>query len=329
MIKVLKSNEIRAVNWISCSRQLSRLWVRHNHHHPEHHQVKMYSSSYELKQLLITDVNGQESMVSYIDEDHSNASSSSKPPLVILGGTAQTINTFTPHIQGLRRDRRLVIIEMRGQGKTELDSSYCNMPQLLKDLKVILQKLNITNNMHLCGFSFGGRVAVTFAAHHPKLVSKLSITGVPLCRPPLGKLIIQSWEDALSRGNIRECAWSFVLNGYSNDFINRNHNKLHNFMDFVMKANKVTNLYNLIKFSHQDYGSEYNFERCASLIKCPTQIIAATEDRIAGYMETLELAKVIHKNQTLTMETGHLAPFENAAFWRSNVLKFFDSHHHT
>lgn len=291
---------------------------------PQHHQVKLYSSSYELKRIPIEDVNGVKARVSFIDEDQS-ATATGKPPLVILGGTGQTINTFTPLIQGLKRNRRLVIIEMRGQGQTELDSTHCNMPQLIKDLEVILRNINIKTPIHLCGFSFGGRVAVTFAAHHPTLVAKLSITGVPLRRPPLGKLIIQSWEDALSRGNIQECAWSFVLNGYSKNFINQNHNKLHNFMEFVIKSNKIHNLHNLIKFSHQDYGDAYNFERCAQSIVCPTQIIAAKEDRIAGYSETLGLANVILLSQVETMETGHLAPFENTNLWRSHVLKFLDT----
>ncbi len=288
------------------------------------HKFKEYSSSFELKTLQIEDVCGKKATVSYIDEN-SHIPSSIKPPLVILGGTAQTINTFTPHIQSLKRNRRLIIIEMRGQGITDLDSKYCNMPQLIDDLASVLEKLNIRNELHLCGFSFGGRVAVTFAAHNPALVTKLSITGVPLVRPPLGKLIIQSWEEALSRGNIKECAWSFVLNGYSNDFLNRHHSKLNQFMEFVVRANKTENLYNLIKFSHGNYGESYDLEHCARIIQCPTQIIAAREDRIAGYNETLELAKSIPRSNAITMDSGHLAPFENTGAWRSHVLGFLDN----
>jgi pimeloyl-ACP methyl ester carboxylesterase len=284
------------------------------------HAVKAYSSSYELKFLDIEDVDGSVAKVSYIDESKNE----SIPPLVVLGGTAQTINTFTPHIQGLRRHRRLIIVEMRGQGRTELDSSHCNMPQLITDLKIILKKLQLTE-VHLCGFSFGGRVALTFAAKHPSMVKKLSITGVPLVRPALGKLIVQSWEDALHRDNFRECAWSFVLNGYSSDFINKHHAKLPTFLEFVMQSNDIKKLQNLIRLSHQNYGADYDLETCAQAIQCPTQIIAGLEDRIAGYPETVALAQSIVNSELVSLKTGHLIPFEDTTAWRTELLRFLDT----
>lgn len=300
----------------------SGLRYAHNAHHG--HELKTYSSSYQLKTLEIDDLGGKKGLVSYIDED---CPDSPHPPLVLLGGTGQTINTFTPHIQGLRRQRRLVIVEMRGQGRTSLDSAHCNMPQLMQDLRTILHAIGI-EQMHLCGFSFGGRVALTFAAQQPAMVRRLSVTAVPLHRPALGKLIIQSWEDALSRGNLRECAWSFLLNGYSADFIGKHHGKLPAFMDFVMKSNNITNLHNLVKFSHADFGEEYSLPHCAAKIACPTQIIAATEDRIAGYHETVLLAQTIKDCHLDTMQSGHLAPFEDPQAWRSKLLRFLDGSGH-
>lgn len=45
-----------------------------------------------------------------------------KPPLILIGGTAQTTQSWVGHIQPLSKERRLIIYEARGQGrKTDLN----------------------------------------------------------------------------------------------------------------------------------------------------------------------------------------------------------------
>ena len=112
---------------------------------------------------------------------------SSLPPLVLLCGTAQTVNTFSPHFRQISKHRRLIILELRCQGLTELLSEYGTIDQHVKDFhQIIVEHLSL-NHIHLAGFSFGGRVSLAIAAIHPELVGRLSVTGVPLERPALGQ----------------------------------------------------------------------------------------------------------------------------------------------
>ena len=115
------------------------------------------------------------------------------PPVVVLGGTAQTISTFIPHIRHFSAHRRLIIPELRCQGQTELLSYNGTMRQHVTDVENILHALDIDQSVDLVGFSFGGRIALAVAAHKPYLVSKISVTGVPWNRPPLGAMILKSW----------------------------------------------------------------------------------------------------------------------------------------
>ena len=117
----------------------------------------------------------------------------SLPPVVVLGGTAQTISTFAPHIRHLSANRRLVIPELRCQGQTELLSYNGTLRQHVTDVENILHALEIDQRVDIVGFSFGGRIALAVAAHKPYLVSKISVTGVPWNRPPLGAMILKSW----------------------------------------------------------------------------------------------------------------------------------------
>jgi pimeloyl-ACP methyl ester carboxylesterase len=284
-------------------------------------RVKPYSDSYALKTLDMLDVDGTQKKVYYVDEEPPAGSSSL--PLVIIGGTAQTVNTFLSHIQAIRKKRRLVIIEMRGQGQTDLDSSRCTMQQLVDDFSIIMSKLQLPS-IHLAGFSFGGRVALAFAATHPEIVNKLSITGVAVQRPFVGKMILKSWTDALSRGNMRECAWSFLLNGYSEPFLNKHQEKLLPYLDLIVAGNKQERLFDLLRCSHVTSDDDpFSVKRSAERVSCPVQIIAGRFDRIAGCNEVLALSEIIANSSCVTLDTGHLVPFEDPMTWRKSILDFF------
>lgn len=143
--------------------------------------------------VFITDVDGQERAVRLFDSHHSHKDAIKHRPMLVIGGTAQTISTFAPHLRHLSRDRRLLIPELRCQGHTELLCTGATVAQHVEDVELVLQALGLASPVDVVGFSFGGRVAIAAAAHKPHLVARLSVTGVPLVRPPLGQLIVRSW----------------------------------------------------------------------------------------------------------------------------------------
>ena len=99
------------------------------------------------------------------------------------------------------------------------------MIDFVTDLDQFLQELDVPT-ADVVGFSLGGRIALALAAHRPAKVRRLSVTGVPLHRPPLGGLVLQSWCAGLEgAGGIRlflVTAWAFVLNGFSEGYLKRN-----------------------------------------------------------------------------------------------------------
>lgn len=303
-----------------------------------------------VQHIHITDQNitGKTSKVFYIDtcppdidsQGEHNSGDVPDIPLMIIPGTGQTVNTFRTHLLKLSRHRRLIIPELRGQGRTELDSERATMPQHVTDVANIAAALNL-EKVDLCGFSFGGRVALSVAAHHPHLVNKLSLTGVPLARPNLGKLVLKTWTECLSDGNLRSCAWSFILNGYSQDFIEKHYNKLESFCDFIVENNDLKKLHDLLRlsgggdFSYSDDPTSYNEDpffidrfsipHCASLVqesRCPVQLIGARQDRIASLLSTKALHAAMPSSQFVEMNTGHLAPFEKPNEWLAHILEF-------
>ena len=84
--------------------------------------------------------------------------SSATPPLVLLGGTAQTINGWVGHHKQLSADRQFLQYELRGQGRTTLNLSDCSLKQHIADFEeLVTRQLQIptpvdlvrSNPMHL------------------------------------------------------------------------------------------------------------------------------------------------------------------------------------
>lgn len=147
------------------------------------------SNKYVYKQLEVIDVDNVKRKVFYLDM----GTDLTQPPLVLLCGTAQTVNTFSPHFRQISKQRRLIILELRCQGMTELLSEYGTIDQHVKDFhQIIVDHLGL-NRIHLAGFSFGGRVSLAITATYPELVGRLSVTGVPLERPALGEYFRLIW----------------------------------------------------------------------------------------------------------------------------------------
>ena len=96
------------------------------------------------------------------------------------------------------------------------------------------------------------------------------------------------------------------------------------FVDKIQANNNPENLRVLLSQSHspQDRAAAAN---CVHMIACPTQVIAATADRISDVEEERLLASAIDNSSFVEIsEAGHLSPFEQPNLWRSHVLGFMD-----
>jgi len=290
------------------------------------HQYKRSCSSLSPR-LKILDVDGEKRELHTYDSGSTN--DDSNPPLLIIGGTAQTIATYQGHLRDLTKSRRTILPELRCQGRlTELLHEHASIEQHAKDVIALLDTMSITKPLDVVGFSFGGRVALAVAAYNPHRIRKLSITGVPFRRTQLGSLILESWRSGLNQSpsELRSVAWSFILNGFSAQFIEQQADKLETFVEQIIVSNDTKKLASLMNESHiVDPAHRYSVQTCAARIICPTQVIGASEDRIAAPSTVKDLAAAIPTSNYLEMQAcGHLAPFENPTAWRRSVIKFLD-----
>ena len=206
------------------------------------------------------------------------------------------------------------------------------METLCADLESMIYELGL-ERPNLAGFSFGGRVALGFAASRPHLVGdKLSLTGVSAGRGGLGDLIIEGWRDSLRKGDMNGTAWSFVINGYSREYLERHSvDWLKTHVRSVADSADPGKLLDLISYSHEDDNLDTTFgvrQSASRLTQKKIQIIAAEEDRIASAQGSARLHEELRDRNDcmyVEMEGGHLVPFENPRAWRNLILDFMKS----
>lgn len=99
----------------------------------------------------------------------------SQPPLVLLHGGGDTIETSFGHVLPvLAKTRRIIAFEQQGYGHTaDVDRPF-SFEQSADDTAALLAFLKI-ERADLCGFSNGATIALQVAMRHPNVVRKLVV----------------------------------------------------------------------------------------------------------------------------------------------------------
>ncbi|RYG74520.1 2-succinyl-6-hydroxy-2,4-cyclohexadiene-1-carboxylate synthase [Lentibacillus lipolyticus] len=93
-------------------------------------------------------------------------------PVVLLHGFTGTCDTWEPVIHNWLKNYRTIAIDLPGHGNTA--SHPNNMKAFCHDLANILDHLQL-DQVHLIGYSLGGRTALSFAMLHSERVATLTL----------------------------------------------------------------------------------------------------------------------------------------------------------
>eukprot|EP00051_Salpingoeca_urceolata_P025271 m.450344 g.450344 ORF g.450344 m.450344 type:complete len:376 (-) comp20320_c4_seq20:444-1571(-) len=262
-----------------------------------------------------------------IDESHGQADDGNNVPLVSIGGTAQLLRWFSGHARHLASGGKSVFTyEARGQGKTSLPVDDASLEMHSTDyarLASAFAPLASAQQADLCGFSFGGRVALAIAAQHPHLVRRLVLTGIAGNRRATGRLIIKGWKQALRNG----CAQTFVFNSmletHGKAFLEQNEHRIAFWANDVARANSVPGLLANITHSHQDDPDHpWSTPALAARVKCPVLLIVGEEDRLAPVEEAVALAEQCGWEVEVVQGAGHTVPLEKRHEWLALTQAF-------
>lgn len=102
--------------------------------------------------------------------------SGSGEALVLLHGNGEDSGYFKNQTDYFSASFRVIAVDTRGHGRSPRGSAPFTLEQFAEDLKLLLDRLNISE-CSLLGFSDGANIALLFALKHPQYVARLILNG--------------------------------------------------------------------------------------------------------------------------------------------------------
>lgn len=95
-------------------------------------------------------------------------------PLLLLHGFTGSKETWRSFLSSWSKHFRVIAVDLLGHGKTEhpVDEARYNIEVVAHDLLILVDSIH-AEQVHILGYSMGGRLAVTFASLYPKRVRSL------------------------------------------------------------------------------------------------------------------------------------------------------------
>ncbi len=217
--------------------------------------------------------------------------------IVLLHGWGQNIEMMEPLGKNLCEKNRITILDFPGFGGSQIPNFAYTIYDYTELLKEFLDELKIENPI-LIGHSFGGRVAICYAARYK--VSKLVLLASPfrsLQKKGLKVKILKTLGSIKVLAGVREFA--------KNHMGSRDYREASGVMRDVLVNTVNANLENEVKS-----------------IKCETLIIWGENDDEVPVSEAKELESRIEGSASIILPGTHYSYLENLG-QVINILKHF------
>ncbi len=262
------------------------------------------------------------------------AAAAPRPPLVLIGGTAQWLDSWSGHLTPLARERQVLLYELRGQaGATStLGVDNCGLAKQAEDMAAVLDEAGLANDpVDVCAFSFGGRVALAAAAaERPPRIRRLCLTGVSADRGHLGRLALRSWRASLAAGDLEGFVWRLILDTHSRNYLETHERQVEAWVRNVVAANSIAGMRAVVEQTHTDDPADPHHPLAmVSRVRAAGGVAAGLV--ICGAEDTMSLPEA---GRALAEEAGwrfveladaaHAAPIEQAVAWRRAVMGFLE-----
>ncbi|SES64170.1 2-succinyl-6-hydroxy-2,4-cyclohexadiene-1-carboxylate synthase [Salinibacillus kushneri] len=130
-------------------------------------------------------------------------------PLVLLHGFTGLTKTWSPFIQQWSKNFHVISIDLPGHGKTKAYEPF-SIETVCDDIYKIMNRLDL-DNIHLLGYSMGGRTALSFACLYPQCVESLILeSSSPGLKTVDEQENRRKWDEKLAIKLENEGLFSFV-----------------------------------------------------------------------------------------------------------------------
>lgn len=245
----------------------------------------------------------------------------SGPPLLLLNGIGLDLSAWAPLVQGLGGERRLMLLETRGSGRSGPPPEPCTTARLAADALALLDHLSL-DKVDVLGYSLGGLVAQELALLAPERVRSLVLASTAARLPGRTRRALDAWRRLLLSGveadafRREQFAWIFGPATLENDPL----------IEGALAALAGAPAPSARGFAAQaDACLAHDTRERASQISAPALVLAGADDVFLPAAAAETLAGLLPQGQFERHPGGHAFLSESTSAVATSVLQFLAS----
>ena len=216
-------------------------------------------------------------------------------PLVLIHGNGGNIAYMKPQIEYFSKNYKVIVVDCRGRGKSELGKDSLTYMQMTKDIIGLLNSLHL-DSTYVIGRSDGGIIALLMAIYYPDKVKKVAAFGANLT-PDTTALYSFSYKEVIRDRK------------HADEMIAKNDTSQNWYV--IQQRNR------LMEF--QPHISAIDLHK----IKCPVLILSCDRDLIPEEHTLFIYRNIPKANLCIFPGENHFVTKNNPVLFNSAVAKYF------
>ena len=240
------------------------------------------------------------------------------PPILLIPSIGCPKEFWDPVTAELESHYRVIAIEVRGHGDSDVPPTPFTMDDLADDVIEMLRALTADQKAIVGGCSLGGQVSQGVGVKAPELLHGIVISNTGYLRNDKIREVMEARALAAEKG-MPAAIWT-TLNRWYNEAYQKAHPE-HVVLahDWLMNADPIVHAWGWRAIKRLDYA-----ERLKSL-KVPALAIAGGNDQSSGPAEVEAMSKAIPNCMFRECKgAGHLSPLEQPRAYAGYIKEFAD-----
>ncbi len=241
-------------------------------------------------------------------------------PLLLLNGIGLDTSAWGPVADALARERRLVLVDLRGSGRSGAPPPPYTTARLAADALALLDHLAL-GPVHVMGLSLGGLVAQELAIAAPRSVRSLVLAATAARLPARSRRALDAWRRLLPSAEWEafcreQMAWVFGATTLEDDAVVEA--IAAGFVAAVPPARDG--------FAGQaDAIIAHDTRDRVDRIRAPALVLAGEDDALVPRAASEALARLLPDARFEAFQGGHAFLLESAAPVAARVIEFLRS----
>jgi pimeloyl-ACP methyl ester carboxylesterase len=240
------------------------------------------------------------------------------PPVMLLAGLGQALESWGPSTAALASDHRVVVMDTRGLARSDRPDVPYTGAELAGDVAAVLNSAGL-DRAHLVGHSMGGMIAMHTALEHPDRVRSLTLASAYAATDDWSRRLFEvrrTMIDALGLVEHFKLSTMFV-------FSPRAFREMRDWMASMEQARDATPPDMAPYLRQLQFCMEHDVTGRLDQIRAPTMVVVGAEDILTSPIQGRELADAIAgADYAEVPATSHGVIWENPEVFNGLVRSF-------